>query len=171
MGLNPFAGSRSTCRRDTRIGSRDIRSCTCCMLSTGATNACSLPNLDQPTFDRAIANGVISPFIGVAPDYTTSGPGTMFANSSTAGRFEDLTLQEVIPYIDAHYRTLKAESRAITENTWARWRHAICIPSSGSFRRGLWHASGRHRIRRRTLVPASGLDLVEQRENPGGCTG
>jgi hypothetical protein len=62
----------------------------------------------QPTFDRAIANGVIPPFIVVAPDYTTPGPGSMFANSSTAGRFEDHTLQEVIPYIDAHYRTLPA---------------------------------------------------------------
>jgi hypothetical protein len=69
----------------------------------------------QPTFDRAIANGVIRPFIVVAPDYTTPGPGSMFANSSTAGRFEDHTLQEVIPYIDAQYRTLATrESRGIT---------------------------------------------------------
>lgn len=69
----------------------------------------------QPTFDRAIASGVIRPFIMVAPDYTTSGPGSMFANSSTAGRFEDHTIQEVIPFIDSQYRTLaKPESRAIT---------------------------------------------------------
>jgi S-formylglutathione hydrolase FrmB len=69
----------------------------------------------QPTFDRAIADGVIRPFIFVAPDYTTPGPGSLFANSSTTGRFEDHTLQEVIPFIDAHYRTLaNAESRAIT---------------------------------------------------------
>ncbi len=51
----------------------------------------------------------------VAPDYTTPGPGSLFANSSTAGRFEDYTLNEVIPFIDANYRTLaRAESRAIT---------------------------------------------------------
>jgi hypothetical protein len=69
----------------------------------------------QATFDRAIADGVIRPFILVAPDYTTPGPGSMFANSSTSGRFEDHTLQEVVPYIDANYRTLaKPESRAIT---------------------------------------------------------
>ena len=60
----------------------------------------------QRTFDRAIADGVIPPFIAVAPDYTTSGPGTFFANSSTAGRFEDFTLQEVVPFVDAQYRTL-----------------------------------------------------------------
>ncbi len=68
----------------------------------------------QGTFDRAIANAVIRPFILVAPDYTTPGPGSMFANSSTAGRFEDHTLQEVVPFIDSNYRTLpKPESRAI----------------------------------------------------------
>jgi len=68
----------------------------------------------QRTFDQAIAGGVIRPFIAVAPDYTTSGPGTFYANSPTAGRFEDFTLREVIPFVDANYRTLVApESRAI----------------------------------------------------------
>lgn len=68
----------------------------------------------QPTFDRAIASGVIKPFIAVAPDYSTSGPGTFFVNSTTAGRFEDFTVQEVIPFIDARYRTLPDPgSRAI----------------------------------------------------------
>jgi S-formylglutathione hydrolase FrmB len=67
----------------------------------------------QRTFDRAIADGVIRPFIAVAPDYTTSGPGTFYANSSTAGRFEDFTLQEVIPFIDAHYRTLSAPASRV----------------------------------------------------------
>jgi len=69
----------------------------------------------QPTFDRAIANGVIRPFIVVAPDYTTPGIGSFFADSPVAGRFEEHTLREVVPYIDAHYRTLAtAESRGIT---------------------------------------------------------
>ena len=36
--------------------------------------------------------GVIRPFIAVAPDYTTHAHGTFFANSTTAGRFEDYTL-------------------------------------------------------------------------------
>lgn len=69
----------------------------------------------QPTFDRAISRGVIRPFILVAPDYTANGPGSMFANSTTAGRFEDHTLQEVVPFIDSNYRTLaRPESRGIT---------------------------------------------------------
>jgi hypothetical protein len=71
--------------------------------------------LAQPTFDRAIARGVIRPFILVAPDYTTPGVGSFFANSTTTGRFEDHTMQEVIPFIDANYRTLPgAQSRGIT---------------------------------------------------------
>ena len=69
----------------------------------------------QPTFDRAIANGVIKPFIVVAADYTSPAAGPFYANSTTAGRWEDFTLQEVIPYVDANYRTLaSAESRGIT---------------------------------------------------------
>lgn len=68
----------------------------------------------QPTFDRAIQDGVIPPFIVVAPDYTTPGPGSLFANSSTNGRWEDYTLREVIPFVDSTYRTLpRVESRAI----------------------------------------------------------
>lgn len=68
----------------------------------------------QPTFDRAIAAGFIKPFILVAPDYSTPGIGTFFANSTTAGRFEDHTLQEVVPFIDSNYRTRPgAASRGI----------------------------------------------------------
>ena len=51
----------------------------------------------QATFDKAITDGVIKPFIAVAPDYTTQGPGTFFVNSTTAGRFEDFTVNEVVP--------------------------------------------------------------------------
>lgn len=68
----------------------------------------------QSTFDAAIAKGVIPPFIAVAPDYTAAGPGTFFVNSSTSGRFEDFTLDEVVPFVDANYRTLpRSQSRAI----------------------------------------------------------
>jgi hypothetical protein len=71
--------------------------------------------LAQPTFDRAITRGVTRPFILVAPDYTTPGPGSFFANSTTSGRFEDHTIQEIVPFIDANYRTLaRAGSRGIT---------------------------------------------------------
>lgn len=68
----------------------------------------------QPTFDRAIAQGVIGPFIVVAADYTSPAAGPFYANSSTAGRWEDFTLREVIPFVDANYRTIaRAGSRGI----------------------------------------------------------
>jgi hypothetical protein len=51
----------------------------------------------------------------VAPDYTAPGVGSFFANSPISGRFEDFTIQEVVPFIDAHYRTIPgAASRGIT---------------------------------------------------------
>jgi S-formylglutathione hydrolase FrmB len=69
----------------------------------------------QPTFDRAISRGVIKPFIVVAADYTSPAAGPFYANSSTAGRWEDFTLQEVVPFVDAHYRTIASpDSRGIT---------------------------------------------------------
>lgn len=69
----------------------------------------------QTTFDRAIASGVIRPFILVAPDYTTPAAGSFFADSPVAGRFEEHTLREVVPYVDSNYRTLPAAaSRGIT---------------------------------------------------------
>lgn len=69
----------------------------------------------QPTFDRAIANGVIRPFIVVAADYTSPAAGPFYANSTTAGLWEDFTLRELVPFVDANYRTIaKAENRGIT---------------------------------------------------------
>ena len=124
----------------------------------------------QPTFDRAIANGVIRPFIVVAPDYTTPGPGSMFANSSTAGRFEDHTLQEVVPYIDAHYRTLpKAESRAITGDfmgAYGALRYAFRHPDVFSVVYAMHPVGTGSGVG--APVPASGLDALEQREEFGG---
>jgi hypothetical protein len=69
----------------------------------------------QPTFDRAISSGIIKPFIVVAADYTSPAAGAFYANSSTAGRWEDFTLQEVVPFVDSHYRTIASpDSRGIT---------------------------------------------------------
>ena len=71
--------------------------------------------LAQPTFDRAIAAGVIPPFIVVAPDYRAPGVGSFFVDSATSGRFEDHTLHEVVPFVDSNYRTIPdAASRGIT---------------------------------------------------------
>lgn len=60
----------------------------------------------QSTFDRAISNGVIHPFILVAADYTSPTTGSFYPNSPVTGRMEDYTIEEVVPLIDSRYRTI-----------------------------------------------------------------
>lgn len=63
--------------------------------------------LAQPLFDRAIANGVIGEFILVAANYSGPTLGSWYENSSTSGRWLDFTINEVLPYIDSHFRTIR----------------------------------------------------------------
>lgn len=56
-------------------------------------------------FDHAIAAGVIPPFIVVIPDYGSANAGGFYANSATSGRWLDDTVGEVVPFVDAPYRT------------------------------------------------------------------
>jgi enterochelin esterase family protein len=51
----------------------------------------------------------------VLPDCFTIFGGAQYINSSALGRYEDYLLDEIIPYVDANYRTLPdREHRAIT---------------------------------------------------------
>ena len=68
----------------------------------------------QQTLDRAISTGVTREVILVAADYSTPTPGCFFENSSTTGRWMDFTVEELVPFIDGHFRTLaKRESRGL----------------------------------------------------------
>lgn len=60
----------------------------------------------QRILDRAIRRGVIRPFILVAANYSSPTVGSFFENSSTSGRWMDFTTQELLPFIDQHFRTL-----------------------------------------------------------------
>lgn len=60
----------------------------------------------KPLLDRAIAGGIIGEFILVAANYSSPTLGSWYENSSTSGRWLDFTIQEVIPYIDSHFRTI-----------------------------------------------------------------
>ena len=61
-----------------------------------------------------ISEGEIEPMIIVAPNSYNRYFGSKYANSSTAGLWEDFITQDVVSYIDAHYRTLAVrESRGI----------------------------------------------------------
>ena len=57
--------------------------------------------------ERAFADGVVGEFIMVAASYTTPTMGSLFENSPVTGRWLDYTAQEVVPFIDAKFRTIR----------------------------------------------------------------
>ncbi len=57
------------------------------------------------TIEGAFAQGARD-MIVVLPDSKTLHNGSMYASSVTTGDFEKFISQELVPYIDAHYRTL-----------------------------------------------------------------
>lgn len=56
--------------------------------------------------DRLIRTGAMGPVIAVLPDCFTIFGGAQYINSSALGQYEDYLNDELIPYVDAHYRTL-----------------------------------------------------------------
>jgi enterochelin esterase-like enzyme len=60
----------------------------------------------QGSFDRAIAARVIDKFIFVAVDMTTPLGSSWYVNSPVTGNWEDFMIQELVPYIDASFRTV-----------------------------------------------------------------
>lgn len=68
----------------------------------------------QRLIERAFADGVVREFILVAPDYSGPTTGSLYENSAVSGRWLDYTVNEVVPLIDAKYRTLaRRESRSV----------------------------------------------------------
>ena len=69
----------------------------------------------QERIDRLISSGAMQPVIAVLPDCWTIFGGAQYLNSSALGQYEDYFINELIPYVDATYRTLpNREHRAIT---------------------------------------------------------
>ena len=56
--------------------------------------------------DRMIAAGACPPVIVAAPDCYTRVGGNQYINSAGTGRYEDYLVDEIIPFVDATYRTL-----------------------------------------------------------------
>ncbi len=56
--------------------------------------------------DRLIAAGACPPVIVAAPDCYTRVGGNQYINSAGTGRYEDYLVDEIIPFVDATYRTL-----------------------------------------------------------------
>ncbi len=68
----------------------------------------------QGLFDRAIVAGVIGKFILVSVDMTTPLGCSWYVNSPVTGNWEDFMVQDLVPYIDANFRTLPSrDSRGI----------------------------------------------------------
>ena len=82
-------------------------------------------------FDRAIAQGVIKGFILVAVDMNTPLGSSWYVNSPATGNWEDFMTQELVPYIDANFKTLPSrDSRGIA---------GIFIGGYGAIRFGMRH--------------------------------
>ena len=85
----------------------------------------------QGLFDRAIAKGVIKTFILVAVDMNTPLGSSWYVNSSATGNWEDFMIKELVPYIDANFKTLPSrDSRGIG---------GIFIGGYGAIRLGMRH--------------------------------
>src|SRR3984885_3852493 len=85
----------------------------------------------QGLFDRAIAEGVIKEFILVAVDMNTPLGSSWYVNSSATGNWEDFMTQELVPYIDANFKTLP--------NRASRGIAGIFIGGYGAIRFGMRH--------------------------------
>ncbi len=57
--------------------------------------------------ERLMAAGEISPMIFVIPDCITRLGGSQYVNSDATGRYEDHLIEDVVPFIDGKFRTIK----------------------------------------------------------------
>ena len=70
------------------------------------------PNLPE-RLDRLYDAGMPHAII-VLPDCFTKLGGSQYVNSSAVGRYEDYLLQEIVPFVDANYRTIPSrDARAV----------------------------------------------------------
>lgn len=71
----------------------------------------------QGVFDRAIDAGTIRKFIFVTVDMNTPLASSWYVNSSVTGNWKYFVIQELVPYVDANFRTLSTrDSRGIAGN-------------------------------------------------------
>ena len=71
------------------------------------------PNHAQ-RMDRLIADGRVRPMILAMPDCFTWYGGAQYINSSATGNYEDYLTREIVPLVDANFRTLTGrDARAV----------------------------------------------------------
>lgn len=65
--------------------------------------------------EQGFSNNIIQEFIFVVADYSGPTTGSLYENSPTSGCWLDFTINELVPFIDAKFRTIRyRDSRAIT---------------------------------------------------------
>jgi len=57
--------------------------------------------------ERGIDRKTVPPFILVAADYSTPTLGSWYENSTTTGQWLDFTVEELVPFIDRNFRTIR----------------------------------------------------------------
>jgi S-formylglutathione hydrolase FrmB len=71
------------------------------------------PNLAE-RMDNLIASGRVAEMIVVMPDCFTRLGGSQYINSTATGRYEDHLVEEIVPLVDARFRTrARREGRAV----------------------------------------------------------
>lgn len=71
------------------------------------------PNFAQ-RMDKLIAGGGVKPMIAVLPDCFTRYGGSQYLNSTATGNYEDYLTQEIVPFVDENFPTLRSsDSRAV----------------------------------------------------------
>ncbi|CAN5561501.1 alpha/beta hydrolase-fold protein [soil metagenome] len=76
-------------------------------------DAAFTPNLPE-RIDRLITDGKIPPMVIVLPNCFTYYGGSQYINSTATGSYDDYLTQEIVPFVDAEFRTLSdAASRAV----------------------------------------------------------
>jgi S-formylglutathione hydrolase len=68
----------------------------------------------QDSMDALIASGAVREMIVVVPNGRNAYLGSFYTNSTVTGKWEDFILQDLVSYVDTHYRTVaRPESRGI----------------------------------------------------------
>ena len=99
--------------------------------SFGDYRACFDQRGAQSLFDRAIAGGVIGKFIFVTVDMNTPLGCSWYVNSPVTGDWEAFVIDDLVPYVDAHFRTLaNRDSRGLAGDFMGGY---------GAFRIGMEH--------------------------------
>jgi enterochelin esterase-like enzyme len=83
--------------------------------------------------DKTLSSGGAREMIVVMPNALTRYYGSMYSNSATTGNWEDFVSQELVAYVDSHYRTLpRAASRGLAGHSMGGY---------GTIRIGMRHPS------------------------------